>query len=131
MAKGNIAKEDVIREEDVKDMPKSKWKYIGMPAVEAKLRMLADEALRAADAFRDDPVRLACKKAGVKQAVTSRFFYQTLEDLDEALLKVDNIVHGWEVEAVKDLADPRQYPGLAGRYQRFLKYDVKPKARKR
>lgn len=131
MAKEDIAKEDVIREEDVKDMPKSRRKYIGMPAPEAKLRMLADEAIRAADAFRDDPVRLACKKAGVKQAVTSRFFYQTLEDLAEALLKVDNVVHGWEVEAVTDLADPRQHPGQAGRYQKFLKYDVKPKARKR
>lgn len=76
-------------------------RYSGMPVVEAKLRRLADAALHAADAYRDDPVRLKCKKAGIKQFVSDSFFYAELDALNEAMLKVDNVVRGWEVEPVE------------------------------
>lgn len=92
--------------------------YAGMPIIEAKLRMLADAAKAAADAYRDDPVRKACKKAGVAQAVSSTFFNDVLDVLDEKMLNVDNIVHGWEVECITDFIerDPKKF-------QKFLKFD--------
>lgn len=100
--------------------PKS---YAGMNIVEAKLRQLADAAISAANAYKRDPVRIACKKAGVKQAVSSSFFNDELDRLDEKLLAVDNIVHGWEVESIADLADQRQHPDSYKKFQKFLKLD--------
>lgn len=76
-------------------------RYSGMPVIEAKLRRLADAAAHAADAYRDDPVRLKCKKAGIKQFVSNSFFYEELDMLNEAMLRVDNIVRGWEVEPME------------------------------
>lgn len=72
-----------------------------MPVIEARLRRLADAATHAADAYRDDPVRLKCKKAGIRQFVSDSFFYEELDALNEVMLKVDNIVRGWEVEPVE------------------------------
>ena len=101
---------------------KKKRDYSKMPVVEAKLRMLADAARDAADAYRDDPVRKACKKASVTQAVSGHFFYEVLDELCEKMLKVDNIVHGWEVEWIGDLADPKQHSNYK-KFQKFLKLD--------
>ena len=102
---------------------KKKRDYSKMPVVEAKLRMLADAARDAADAYRDDPVRKACKKAGVAQGVSSHFFGEVLDELNEKMLKVDNIVHGWEVECIRDLADPKMHAGTYKKFQKFLKLD--------
>lgn len=86
---------------------------------------LKAECAKAVSEYMDDPVRKACKKAKVRQFVSDGYFNETLDRLNNALLrfeeaecKADNVIRGWEVEPLSDAPDSPRYRRLKKNFRK-------------
>lgn len=100
-------------------------RYKGIPTSEAKLLKLADVAMATLKKLREDPVYIASRKAKLTPCVSSNFYEDVLDVLNDAMLGVDGIVHGgfelpWVEDAICD-ALPKQRK----KYERLRDVDVK------